>query len=166
MYRRLKPVIFSISLKLMDYQEFVRKHIHLNQILANKKEIIIRFETNETKIEFLFDDNYLGEVIDNLLTNAIKFSYQKSEIVVKISFTEKDIIKTEVIDKGKGILLEEQNLLFKYFQKTSTQPTANEKSSGLGLAIAKKIVILHKGHIGVSSEFNKGSNFYFELPCR
>jgi len=154
----------DISPKLQSYLEFIKKHIHLNQFLANKKGINIQFETTEKEINFCFDDKYLGEVIDNLLTNAIKFSFPQSKIIIRVSLTENNNIKTEVIDIGKGIRLDEQSKLFSYFQKTSTQPTANEQSTGLGLAIAKKIVTEHNGQIGLISEIDKGSNFYFELP--
>ncbi len=73
------------------------------------------------------------------------------------------MVKTEIIDEGQGIQEDEQEKLFNYFQKTSTQPTDGEKSSGLGLAIVKKIIIEHKGSLGVKSKIGKGSNFYFEL---
>ena len=63
-----------------------------------------------------------------------------------------------------GIPQAEQYKLFRYFQKTSTKPTTGESSTGLGLAIAKKIINAHNGTIGVTSEFEQGANFYFELP--
>jgi signal transduction histidine kinase len=113
---------------------------------------------------FPFDEHHLSEVLNNLITNAVKFSHPESEIVVKVSQTPEGMIKTEVIDTGEGIKKEEQAGLFRYFQRTSTRPTAGEKSTGLGLAIAKKIVLEHKGNIGLTSKRKKGSNFYFELP--
>jgi signal transduction histidine kinase len=154
----------EISFKFQNYVEFVEKYVAINQMLADKKEIKIRFETYKNKIPLSFDEHYLSEVINNLLTNAIKFSYPHSEVLVRVTESKKKRIKTEVIDKGKGIPQEEQDKLFNYFQKTSTRPTAGEKSTGLGLAIAKKIVLEHNGQIGVVSEKNKGSNFFFELP--
>jgi signal transduction histidine kinase len=154
----------EISFKLQNYVEFVEKYIAINQMLADKKEIKIRFETYKKEIPLSFDEHYLSEVINNLLTNAIKFSYPNSEVLVRVTESKKKRIKTEVIDKGKGIPQEEQDKLFNYFQKTSTRPTAGEKSTGLGLAIAKKIVVEHNGQIGVVSEKNKGSNFFYELP--
>jgi signal transduction histidine kinase len=154
----------EISFKLQNYVEFVENYVALNQMFANKKEIKIRIETYKKEIPLLFDEHYLSEVINNLLTNAIKFSYPNSEVLVRVTESKKKRIKTEVIDKGKGIPQEEQDKLFNYFQKTSTRPTAGEKSTGLGLAIAKKIVLEHNGQIGVVSEKNKGSNFFYELP--
>jgi signal transduction histidine kinase len=139
--------------------------MYYNLLVSKKKNINIRLEANEKELFFQFDEHYLSEVINNLLTNAIKFSFPNSEIVIKIS-TSKNFVKTEIIDQGQGIPVEEQTKLFNYFQKTSVQPTNGETSSGLGLAIAKKIIIEHKGTIGVNSELNKGATFYFELPLK
>ena len=153
----------NIVPQMQNYVIFIKKNMYLNQILADKKEISIKLETNEQEIILNFDEHYLSEVINNLLSNAIKFSYQKSEILIRVTKTEKNRIKTEIIDKGKGIPPEEQIKLFNYFQKTSTTPTAGEKTTGLGLAIAKKIVLEHGGQIGVTSSVDNGSNFYYEL---
>ena len=154
----------DISLKNQDYIPFVKKYIAINQMLADKKKITIRFESEAEEIYFPFDEHYLSEVLNNLFTNAIKYSHYESQIIVKVSHAPGDMIKTEVIDTGEGINKEEQAGLFRYFQRTSTKPTAGEKSTGLGLAIAKKIVMEHKGNIGLTSKRKKGSNFYFELP--
>ncbi len=153
----------NIELKMQDYLEFLRKNIYLNQILAEKKEITIKLLTNEKDIKLKFDEHYLSEVINNLLSNAIKYSFSKNEILIQVTRTDKNSVLTEIIDKGKGIPKNEQNKLFNYFQKTSTQPTNGEKSTGLGLAIARKIIQEHHGQIGVKSNIGIGSNFYFEL---
>jgi signal transduction histidine kinase len=160
---RIETATVELSIKPHNYIKFLQNSIDINQILANKKEINIRLETPEQNIILEFDEVYMREVMDNLLTNAIKFSYPRNEVLVKVSVTENKKIKTEVIDKGKGIRAEEQDKLFKYFQKTSTQPTDGETSTGLGLAITKKIINEHNGRIGVISESGKGANFYFEI---
>ena len=152
-----------LNLKQQDYVDFIKKYVSLNQMLATKKNLKIIFKPQKKEIYFSFDEHYLSEVINNLLTNAIKFSDPDSEIIVRITENKK-IVRTEVTDKGRGIPAEEQKKLFQYFQKTSVKPTGGEKSTGLGLAIAKKIVKEHKGIIGVESEPEKGSTFYFELP--
>jgi signal transduction histidine kinase len=153
----------ELSPKFQNYIEFTSKLMYFNLLIAKKKDISIKLETTNEALSFNFDEHYLSEVINNLLTNAIKFSHHKSNILIRISVTEKNTVKTEIIDEGQGIPVEEQAKLFNYFQKTSTQPTDGEKSNGLGLAIAKKIIIEHKGSLGVISEVGKGSNFYFEL---
>ena len=94
----------------------------------------------------------------------IKYSYNNSEIKVKISLPDDKQILMEVIDKGKGIPAEEQKVLFNYFQKTSTQPTGGETSTRLGLAIVKRIILLYCGEVGADSILDKGSNFHYLLP--
>ncbi|MCG9792990.1 sensor histidine kinase [Flavobacterium algicola] len=155
----------KIDLKLRkgDYIQFVKNQITYNQIVAKNKNIIIRFESNLTSSLLIFDEHYLSEVTSNLLSNAIKYSYAGTEIVVKVSQTATALL-TEIIDQGKGIPEKEQQQLFFYFQKSSTQPTQGESSTGLGLAIAKQIVILHQGSIGLKSTVGEGSNFYYSLP--
>lgn len=155
----------KIDLKIENhnYIDFIKKQIVYNQIIAKNKSIIILFETNLESVNMLFDTHYLSEITSNLLSNAIKYSYNGSNIVVKVSKIE-NLVLTEIIDKGKGIPINEQEKLFSYFQKSSTQPTDGESSTGLGLAIAKQIVDLHKGTIGLKSVLNEGSNFYFSLP--
>lgn len=154
----------ELKLKIQDYISFIKHQISLSQMIADRKNISIVFQCQLDSIMLDFDEHYLFEVIDNLLSNAIKYSYNNGEIVIKISLQDAKQILTEIIDNGKGIPEEEQQKLFNYFQITSTMPTAGEQSTGLGLAIAKRIVTLHKGEIGLKSELNKGSNFYFTLP--
>jgi catechol 2,3-dioxygenase-like lactoylglutathione lyase family enzyme len=162
---KIESGTIKLQLKKENYINFITKYMYFNLLISKKKDINIRLETNEKELFFQFDEHYLSEVINNLLTNAIKFSFPKSEILIKIS-TSNNFVKTEIIDQGQGIPVEEQTKLFNYFQKTSVQPTSGETSSGLGLAIAKKIIVEHKGTIGVISEINKGATFYFELPLK
>lgn len=161
---KIESGIIELNLKQQDYIAFVTKYVTLNQMLAKQKNISIRIESDAKELIFPFDEHYLSEVLNNLITNAIKYSHPQSEIVVRISDSNNETVKTEVIDKGEGIKKEEQAGLFRYFQRTSTRPTAGEKSTGLGLAIAKKIVLEHNGTIGLESKRKKGSIFYFELP--
>lgn len=153
----------DLKIELHNYIDFIKKQIVYNQIIAKNKSIKILFETNLESLNMLFDIHYLSEITSNLLSNAIKYSFNGSEITVKVSEVE-NFVLTEIIDNGKGIPKNEQEKLFSYFQKSSTQPTDGESSTGLGLAIAKQIVDLHKGTIGLKSILNEGSNFYFSLP--
>lgn len=159
---KIESGIINIIKQEQDYIAFLKKNIFYNQLVANKKEIEIQFESEESTLIFAFDENHLSEVTNNLLTNAIKFSDKNSNIKVRITKNPLTIL-TEIIDNGKGIAAEEQSKLFNYFQKTSTLPTDGESSSGLGLAISKKIITQHEGTIGVKSELGKGSTFYFEI---
>jgi len=161
----------EIKLQYMkyDYISFVKSIVNLQQIIASEKNIWLLFNSEIESIEFLFDSNKMTQVINNLISNAIKYSYENSKIEIKISIlssnnSEVNYIKTEVIDNGAGIEQKEQLKLFKPFSRTNVRPTKNESSTGLGLAIAKKIIDAHKGEIGVTSYPSKGSDFWFILP--
>lgn len=109
------------------------------------------------------DEGQIIQVLNNLIGNAIKYSYPDSEVTIKI-FKEDNQIITQVIDQGQGIPKEELENVFLMFQKTSTKPTAGESSHGLGLAIVKKIVEGHEGQIAVKNNQGNGSTFYYSLP--
>jgi signal transduction histidine kinase len=101
-------------------------------------------------------------VLDNLLSNAIKYSYPESNVT--ISIVQKEEVIVTVKDEGQGIPKDELGDLFKPFSQTSVEATAGEKSTGLGLAIAKNIIKAHDGNIEVESEVGVGSTFFVSLP--
>jgi len=108
------------------------------------------------------DREKIREVLENLLSNALKFTPQGSIIV---SFEQsKTAIVTTITDTGLGIPANKMAKLFTKFYRVGQSPTAESEGTGLGLYIAKSLVELHKGKIWVESEVGKGSTFYFSLP--
>lgn len=105
----------------------------------------------------------LRQVVDNLVSNAIKFSPPGSLIKIR-AFPIKRAWKIEVQDQGPGILPEDRTRLFKEFSRLSSRPTAGEKSTGLGLAITQRIIQAHQGEIGVDSKPGAGATFWVTLP--
>lgn len=103
------------------------------------------------------------EIIDNLISNAIKYSPIGGKIWVNLT-QENGNARFEVVDEGPGLSDEEQTKLFKKFTRLSPEPTGGETSTGLGLSIVKKLVELHDGEVGVESEPGNGSMFYFTIP--
>jgi signal transduction histidine kinase len=154
----------SLEKGLNDYNTFIESRVNLLQIIARNKNINIVYTKLPDLRKILFDPVYLSEVIDNLITNAIKYSNRDKQIEVLVKVTDDKWLRTEVKDNGIGIDSSELDKLFKPFSKTSSRPTSGEISSGLGLAIAEKVVRLHGGEIGVQSKINEGSTFYFTLP--
>ena len=161
-------VIESGQLKLNPEKSSIKKlaqeKIHMQQILADKKNIILHAELEEVP-EFYFDANRMGQVVDNLLSNAVKYSPPDKEVFVKLE-SDADSMTLSVKDEGPGISADEQGQLFQHFKKLSARPTGGESSSGLGLAIAQKIVEEHQGSIGVESEPGNGAKFYFSIPTQ
>ncbi len=146
-----------------NYPDFVRKNIEFNRFFATEKDISIDLVLSDAIPLVDFDKNKIEQVLNNLISNAIKYSHPNTMISVEVQ-REKDFVVTKVIDQGQGIPENELPHIFKPFQKASIKPTAGEKSTGLGLAIVKKIVEGHQGKIGVESEVGKGSTFFFKLP--
>ena len=147
----------------IDYIAFVIQNIRMNEFLAKNKgiKIVTDFEIPELIVSI--DDGKIDQVLNNLIGNAIKYSYPDSTVTVKV-FREINQVITQVIDNGQGIPEKEVDGIFYPFKQTSVRPTSGETSHGLGLAIVKKIIEGHNGHVGVTSEFGKGSIFSFTLP--
>ena len=153
----------ELEISKNNYPDFVRKNIEFNRFFATEKDISIDSVLSDDIPLVDFDRNKIEQVLNNLISNAIKYSHPNTMIRIEV-LKEKDFVVTKVIDQGQGIPENELPHVFKPFQKASTKPTAGEKSTGLGLAIVKKIVEGHQGIIGVESEVGKGSNFFFRLP--
>jgi signal transduction histidine kinase len=146
-----------------DYVSLLLQNIGINDHLARKKRIRIVSEVGSIDNKLFIDRDKIDQVLSNLIGNAIKYSYPDSVITVKV-FQEDGNIVTQVIDQGQGIQAKEIGQIFHPFKKTSARPTNGESSHGLGLAIVKKIIEGHNGRVGVTSEYGRGSVFYFTLP--
>jgi len=160
---KIESGILDLDFTENDYCELVQSCISQNSIYAQKKSQQIIFNCEQTKIKLSADRNKIEEVLTNLLSNAIKYSHKNKKIWVNIRIENNNLI-TEVKDEGQGIPENELASVFIAYKTTSVKPTNNEKSTGLGLAIAKKIIVAHKGEIFVKSKEGKGSTFYFTLP--
>jgi hypothetical protein len=153
----------SLEKSKISLSGFLKETINNNILTAQAKKIRIAGEIPSDLPELEIDERRINQVLDNFITNAIKFSSEDTKIIVKAEIID-DMVKISVIDQGQGIPDEEQVKLFSEFGKTSVRPTGGEKSTGLGLAIVKKIVAAHGGEVGVKSKVGKGSTFYFTLP--
>ncbi len=152
----------ELDKKVQDFNDTVKKQVELNQLMADRKNIQVHMDLGNVP-PISFDKNAMIQIMGNFIGNAIKFSPADTNIYVS-TVNMGDQMRFSVHDEGPGISDEDQKLLFGEFQTLSAKPTGGEKSTGLGLAIAKKLVHLHKGEVGVSSELGKGSTFYFTLP--
>ena len=137
-----------------------RRVRHLEPNARHKR---IALELDASKGNAAIDAARFGQVIDNLISNAIKFS--PADTTVRIATrVDGDRFTFSVQDQGPGIPAEERKLLFRAFQRLSAQPTGGEKSTGLGLAIVKKIVDAHGGTITVEDAPGGGTRFTVTAP--
>jgi len=133
------------------------------RVLAHAKSIEIKLDLPITLPVLHIDQSRIKQVLTNLITNAVKYSFNRTIILLSARVFEKEVW-ISVRDQGQGIPVKEMKNLFKDFSRTSVQPTGGEKSIGLGLAITRRIVEAHGGIIWVDSEIGKGSTFTFSLP--
>ncbi|MEM6524769.1 MAG: tetratricopeptide repeat-containing sensor histidine kinase [Bacteroidota bacterium] len=150
------------AISSVDVQGFLREKIKNHQADALAKQIAIKSEIN---IENNFSTNrlYLERIVDNLISNAIKYSDKDSEVKIKAS-KERNQLVILVKDNGPGFTAEDKKNLFQKFKTLSAKPTAGETSNGLGLSLVKTLVDKLGGKITLRSDVGIGSTFEVLLP--
>ena len=146
-----------------DLRAIVDRHVELNRIAGARKNIGIRHVENGPVPMLNLDADKIGQVLNNLISNAIKFSKPNTRVTVGITVSP-DEVTVSVADEGPGIPAGEMDRLFKPFERTSVKATAGERSTGLGLSISRTIVTGHGGKIWAESSEGAGSTFYFTIP--
>jgi len=136
--------------------------IHFMEAQAQMKSIQVDNEIDPA-ILVKADENMLNSILRNLISNAIKFTYENGHIVIKAKLIH-PTIEISVWDNGVGISESNLKRMFQFESAISTQGTSSESGTGLGLILCKEFVEKHGGKIWVESEFNKGSEFKFTLP--
>jgi signal transduction histidine kinase len=146
----------------MNLPAVVLPIIRQYNVLADKKKIKINYKTPE-KIEMTSDKNYICRVMENLLSNALKFSEPGKEVAVTISAND-DHVEIAVADQGPGLNEEDLTKLYQKFTKLTPRPTGGESSQGLGLSIVKTLTECLGGTVDCKSTVNVGSTFIVTLP--
>lgn len=152
----------SLRVAPVDVAAIVRECCETAALLAEQKEIVLNCAAPEA-IVAQADGEKIAQVLTNFLSNAIKYSPPRTRVDVSVARRD-GMVQVSVRDEGTGIGPEEMARLFVPFSRTSARPTAGESSTGLGLAICRKIVEGHGGRVWAESELGKGSVFSFEIP--
>lgn len=153
----------SLVLEPIDLCELIDTQLTGYSYLARKKKITLHKQFPDEALICPCDGLRLAQVISNFVDNAIKYSAAGSTIKI-VAERQGAGIWVGVADQGPGIKPDEIDQLFKNFGKASSRPTGGEKSTGLGLAICKKIIEAHHGEIGVKADQQQGATFWFTLP--
>ncbi len=153
---------FKLKAHPGDLGALLKERIALVAINAEEKGIRLTCAVDDNP-ELDFDPDRIGQAIDNLLTNAVKYSGRGSTVEATLRRAG-TCLELAVRDFGQGIQPGDLARLFMPFEKLSSTPTAGEKSTGLGLAITKRIVEAHGGRIRVESQPGEGATFTFSLP--
>ncbi len=169
---KIESGTITLNVKKVDIGQLAMLMVASYEHRAAKKRIEIKEEIEEGIIAFADEDRF-REILDNLISNAIKYSYPEKTILVRVARLErgekidKPVVQVSVCDEGQGFSEEEKSRLFKRFQRLSAKPTGGESSTGLGLSIVKQLLELHGGVIWAHSDGkDKGARFTIELPIK
>jgi PAS domain S-box-containing protein len=171
---RLIDDVLDLSKIEAGLAEWNMKSVHIEEILkisidgireiARKNNLSLESRIEEDLPTVTADSDKIIQVMMNLLGNAVKYTPEKGNITVGAK-QKGNFIEVFVSDTGIGIDPEDHQAVFERFKQISHAQTGKPKGTGLGLTICKQIIEKHKGKIWVVSELDKGSAFYFTIPC-
>lgn len=155
-------VIESGELRLdrapVNFADLIQETVAMNSVTAARKQTRLQFLPARPRNPVFVDAGKMRQVVDNLLSNAIKFSPPGSMVTVALH-EEPGRQILSIRDQGPGVAEAEMGQLFQAFGKTSAKPTGGEKSTGLGLAICRKIVDAHGGIVSAANVPGGGADF-------
>lgn len=162
-FARLESGKLELHLDVTDLNALIVEVCALMKIAASKKNIALYYHLPDSEVDIVCDPDNVMQILINLVDNAIKYTPQGGS--VEISLDEKDgDVEIRVEDNGIGIRKEEQNRIFEMFAQSFHRGMWKTGGAGVGLAICKRLVEQHNGHISVESLLGKGSTFVVTLP--
>ncbi len=160
---RIEAGRLDLSIAETDVHALIHESVGMNQAVASSRDVRIVVNKYEALPDVLLDRTKIMQVLNNLISNAVKFTDSGSDVVVTV-FSTDGHITVSVADHGPGIPLAEINRIFEPFGTKTVSAPDGEKSTGLGLSIARRIVVGHLGRIWVENKTPRGSMFSFSLP--
>lgn len=161
----LETTKLELNIETVQIGDIVEDVVNRNFVSAKSKNIEMTYDVSKNLPEIEIDAQKIDEVLDNLISNAIKFTQKGGKVHVR-SYLDENKVIVEVNDNGLGLTEDDIKRAFQRGSKLSAQPTGGESSTGLGLWIVKKLVDAHNGRVWVKSTLGKGSSFAFSLPLR
>ena len=145
------------------FQPLVARVVEQNSHKARAKDIEIVFEDADGPLAGVIDENAAEQVIDNLISNAVKYSPSGTRVRVRLLAGE-DCVAVAIEDQGPGISVDDQAKMYGKFCRLTPKPTAGEPSTGLGLWIVKELTESMKGRIMCESDVGRGTTFTVLWP--
>lgn len=158
-YRRAELGVFELKVKKGNAAQLVQENFMYYDKLARHKKIHYALHLALEEKEVLFDANYLELIVNNLLSNAFKYTSEGQSITVTLIEVNNNLL-LQVSDTGVGIPINKQGKIFERFYQIESEYVG----SGIGLSLVQRLVELHHGHIELESEEGKGSTFSVYLP--
>jgi two-component system sensor histidine kinase/response regulator len=160
---RIERGELHLTLAPAELSALVRSVVESQRPWATAKEQTVHMESAPAPLNVLVDPTVMVQVMENLVSNAIKYSPLGQRILVRLK-KDAQRVRIEVQDEGPGLSAEDQKRLFGKFARLSAKPTGGEHSTGLGLSIVKKMVEAMNGQVRCESELGKGATFIVALP--
>ena len=153
----------NTKLSRVDILPTVQRLIDCYNEPAKIKNISLQLHRQNNQYDALVDNNAARQILDNLISNAVKYSPIGKPVNIRMSQSEL-MICCEIQDEGEGLSEADQQKLFSKFTCLTPKPTAKEHSTGLGLFIVKKLVETMRGSVRCESELGRGTSFFVEFP--
>ncbi|OGZ33594.1 MAG: hypothetical protein A2Y98_01520 [Candidatus Portnoybacteria bacterium RBG_19FT_COMBO_36_7] len=160
---RIEEGRFIFGFLKTPFVSLIQETIDNFQVLANMKNIKIKFEKPKNDIEILADKEKIKLALQNLMENAINYSPSGSDVTISLDWDNINLTFS-VADKGMGIPKKQQERIFTKFFRGENAIRTETEGTGLGLFLTKNIIEKHGGKIWFETEENKGSVFFFSLP--
>lgn len=155
-----RMVIFAAPFDLLEATENVLSSYN---ILSEQEGYDIEFTSSKGPLPVNADEAKIKQVINNLMTNAVKYCGEDKKIIVSLKKSGRKV-RFSVTDHGMGIAPDEVPHIWDKYYKSSTHHVRETEGTGLGLSIVKEILNLHRAEFDVKTAVGKGSTFWFELP--
>lgn len=160
---RIERGELKLALAPVDISSLLQAVVENYAPRAAAKQQTILFKNDAGPATVTVDPDVLVQVLENLISNAVKYSPRQRQIQVRL-FRADQKVRCAVQDEGPGLSAEDQKRLFGKFARLSAKPTGGELATGLGLSIVKRMVEAMNGQVWCESEFGKGATFIVELP--
>ncbi|MBS9768111.1 MAG: HAMP domain-containing histidine kinase [Flavobacteriaceae bacterium] len=158
-------VEMKLKNRTLQLNSIIEKQVPNFRINIEKKNGSIITHLAPDLYEIIGDDIHIGNIIANLLDNALKYSREIPEITISTK-NKNDFVEFSIADNGIGIAKEDQKMIFERFYRVHTGNLHNIKGFGLGLSYVKQVIDAHKGTIEVESMLNQGTKFTINLPIK
>jgi two-component system sensor histidine kinase VicK len=155
---------YALDLQAVNVRELLQDVAERFALKCQQENILLTLDIPENELPPVrIDRDNIIQVLDNLLSNAMKYSNENTTVVIQAR-EEEDVIRIDVIDEGMGIRRRDLERIFERFYRVDKARSRSMGGTGLGLSIARQIVLAHGGTIEIDSEWKKGTRVSFTLP--